>query len=74
MAYQSYENLQVWASSVDLSVRIYEIMRECRDYGFKDQICRSAVSIPSNIAEGMEYPQFNLDKVEWERIFEKADE
>ncbi len=54
MAYQSYENLQVWETSVDLSIRIYEVMRECRDYGFKDQICRSAVSIPSNIAEGME--------------------
>lgn len=54
MAYVSYENLEVWQKSVDLSVRIYELLRDCRDYGFKDQICRAAVSIPSNIAEGME--------------------
>lgn len=52
--YQSYENLEVWQKAVDLSVAIYRVLKECRDYGFKDQICRAAVSIPSNIAEGME--------------------
>ncbi len=26
----------------------------CRDYGLKDQMCRAAVSIASNIAEGAE--------------------
>ena len=29
-------------------------LAECRDYGFKDQITRSGLSIPLNIAEGME--------------------
>lgn len=29
-------------------------MRTCNDYGFKDQITRSGLSIPSNIAEGEE--------------------
>lgn len=52
--YQSYEKLEVWQKSVDLSVQVYELMRDCRDYGFKDQICRASVSIPSNIAEGLE--------------------
>jgi len=52
--YQSFENLDVWKHSVDLSVKIYELLLECRDYGFKDQMCRASVSIPSNIAEGME--------------------
>ena len=52
--YQSYENLEVWEKSVDLSIRIYKLMHDCRDYGFKDQICRASVSIPSNIAEGLE--------------------
>ncbi len=54
MAYHSYEKLEVWQLAVDLSVRIYQALGHCRDYGFKDQICRAAVSVPSNIAEGME--------------------
>ena len=54
MAYQSYEELEVWQKALALSVRLYETMRDCRDFGFKDQVCRASVSIPSNIAEGME--------------------
>lgn len=52
--YKSYEDLDVWKKAVDLSVRVYELMQYCRDYGFKDQVCRASVSIASNIAEGME--------------------
>ena len=29
-------------------------MKTAKDYGFKDQITRSALSVPSNIAEGLE--------------------
>jgi len=54
MAYGSFEDLDVWQKSCDLAVNIYQTLKDCRDYGFKDQICRSAVSIPSNVAEGME--------------------
>jgi four helix bundle protein len=52
--YQSYEDLDVWQKAVGLSVRVHQLMLDCRDYGFKDQICRAAVSIASNVAEGME--------------------
>ena len=52
--YHSFENLEVWKRAIDLSVAIYDAFKECRDYGFKDQICRASVSIPSNISEGME--------------------
>jgi four helix bundle protein len=37
-----------------VAVRIYEILKTCKDYGLKDQMTRSAVSISSNIAEGAE--------------------
>jgi four helix bundle protein len=49
-----FEDLDAWKISMRLTVKIYELMRDCRDFGFKDQIQRAAVSIPSNIAEGFE--------------------
>jgi four helix bundle protein len=50
----SFEDLEVWKKSCKLSVRIYKVLEDCRDYGMKDQMLRSSVSIPSNIAEGSE--------------------
>ena len=50
----SFEDLEVWKKTCRLSVRIYKLLRDSRDYGMKDQMLRSSVSIPSNIAEGSE--------------------
>lgn len=54
MAYTSFEELEVWKRGCRVAVEIYEMMKDCRDFGLKDQITRSAVSIASNIAEGAE--------------------
>jgi len=48
------ENLFIWNESRKVVNRIYFIMQNCRDYGFRDQIQRAAVSIMNNIAEGFE--------------------
>ena len=50
----SFENLEVWKKSCRLSVHLYKLLKDCRDYGIKDQMLRASVSIPSNIAEGSE--------------------
>lgn len=50
----SFENLDVWKKSYALSVKLYGLLRTCKDYGLKDQMLRAVVSIPSNIAEGSE--------------------
>ncbi len=50
----SFEDLDVWKKSCRLAVRLYALLKDCRDYGMKDQMLRSSVSIPSNIAEGSE--------------------
>lgn len=49
-----FEDLQVWKRSSRLCAEIYKAFADSRDYGFKDQITRSALSIASNIAEGYE--------------------
>lgn len=50
----SFEDLEVWKKSCQLTVNLYKLLKDCRDYGLKDQMLRSSVSIPSNIAEGSE--------------------
>jgi four helix bundle protein len=52
MAYQSFEDLEVWQRGCRLSVDIFRAFEECRKYSLKDQIERAGLSIPSNIAEG----------------------
>ena len=54
MPYRSFEELEVWKRSCQLAVKIYEIMRNVKDFGLRDQMQRAAVSIASNIAEGSE--------------------
>ena len=48
------ENLDVWKRACRLSVSTYQLLQSCNDFSFRDQIKRSALSIPSNIAEGYE--------------------
>jgi four helix bundle protein len=49
-----YENLDVWKRSRLMTIEVYRVLKDCRDYCFKDQITRSILSVPSNIAEGCE--------------------
>ena len=49
-----FENLFIWQEARVLVNSIYTIMDGSRDFGFKDQIQRAAVSIMNNIAEGAE--------------------
>ena len=55
MAELRFRDLEVWRVSMDLVVKVYEITREfpkSEQFGLASQLQRSAVSIPSNIAEG----------------------
>ncbi|RIZ55049.1 four helix bundle protein [Vibrio sp. PID23_8] len=54
MRVNRFEELKVWQKASRLTVDIYKHFVESKDFGFKDQITRSALSIPSNIAEGFE--------------------
>lgn len=53
----NFQKLRVWQFAKEIAVKIYRLTRTkefSKDFGLKDQIQRSAVSIASNIAEGDE--------------------
>ena len=54
MAYQSFEDLEVWQRGCRLCVNIFKSFRPCKEFTLKDQIQRATLSIPSNVAEGAE--------------------
>ena len=57
MGRNGFQGLKVWQKSKDLAVQVYKITEQGmfgKDYGLRDQVRRSSVSIPSNIAEGDE--------------------
>ena len=52
---KTHKDLEVWKNAIDFVVDIYRSSENFppeERYGLKSQICRAAVSIPSNIAEG----------------------
>jgi len=51
---KNFENLDVWIRAKDLAVEVCRAVSACRNLGFQDQIMRSSISVPSNIAEGAE--------------------
>ena len=51
---EAFEVLEIWKRSAKLSSDIYRATQSCRDWSFRDQITRSSLSVPCNIAEGYE--------------------
>ena len=49
-----FEDIIAWQKAQDLAVKIYRNFGKINDSGFRDQICRAAVSISNNIAEGFD--------------------
>ena len=64
---EKFEDLKIWQDSVTIAVEIYALFKDSKDFGFRDQIQRSSVSIPSNIAEGYDR-QSNNEFIRFLRI------
>ena len=69
MTIETYRDLDIWKKGIDVVKDIYKLTEEFPKqemYGLVSQMRRSAISIPSNVAEGFkryhnkEYKQFCL--------------
>jgi four helix bundle protein len=52
---ERFEDLLVWQKCMEVVKQVYLISRQGelgRDFALRDQLRRSAISIPTNIAEG----------------------
>ncbi|MBQ7489511.1 MAG: four helix bundle protein [Bacteroidales bacterium] len=52
---KSYEDLIVWQKAMDMTEEVYRVTKQLpkeETFSLMDQMRRSAVSVPSNIAEG----------------------
>lgn len=54
MMFVRFEDIEAWKKSKVLVMLVYKSLSGCRDYSFKDQMCRAVISIMNNIAEGYE--------------------
>ena len=54
MAFQSFEDLEVWLRCCRHAVDVFETFAACHNFTMQDQVQRSALSVPSNVAEGYE--------------------
>jgi four helix bundle protein len=60
---RSFEDLDIWKKAQALGASVYEFCDKnpkiAKDFSFKDQIKRAALSVSNNIAEGFEYNNNN---------------
>jgi four helix bundle protein len=54
MKIEQFEDIIAWQKSKALTLEIYTLFKDLKDFGFRDQICRASVSVMNNIAEGFE--------------------
>ncbi|MCP5533438.1 MAG: four helix bundle protein [Akkermansiaceae bacterium] len=51
---ETFEDLEVWKRGCGLAVDVHVALAESKDFALRNQMERSSLSIPSNIAEGCE--------------------
>ena len=54
MKIEKFEDIESWKEARLLVKEVYQRFSNLKDYGFRDQIQRAAISVMSNIAEGFD--------------------
>ena len=59
-----FEELRIWQDAQEIALAVYALLKDNKDYGFRDQIQRAAISISNNIAERSIRP-FTIGRKNW---------
>ena len=54
MTGKDLKDIIAWQKAKSLTLKLYEIFKDSKDFSFKNQILRASTSIMNNIAEGFE--------------------
>jgi four helix bundle protein len=54
MGIARFEDIIAWQKAKELTIQVYQLFENSKDFGFKDQLQRASVSVMNNIAEGFE--------------------
>lgn len=54
MIIKNFEDIISWQKAKELTLSIYRLNKNIKDFTFKDQIQRAVISIMNNVAEGYE--------------------
>ena len=54
MKIKDFEDIIAWQKARILTIKVYKLFENQKDFGFNNQIQRAAVSVMNNIAEGFE--------------------
>ncbi|MFA5652282.1 MAG: four helix bundle protein [Candidatus Paceibacterota bacterium] len=54
MSIEKFEDIKAWIKAKELTIFIYKLFSQSKDFSFRNQIERASVSIMNNIAEGFE--------------------
>lgn len=49
MKFDRFEDIIAWQKAKELTIQVYQLFENSKDFGFKDQIQRASVSVMNNI-------------------------
>lgn len=54
MKIEKFEDLIAWQKAKELTLKLYDSCKNCKEYGLKDSMTKTGISIMNQIAEGFE--------------------
>ncbi len=54
MKIEKFEDLIAWQKAKELTAKLYVVSRNCKEYGLKDIVTKTGISMMNQIAEGFE--------------------